>query len=72
MRPLQHLVFEFDKEADMRDLARRLWDHYKITGEMHIQPLPNGRWRLQVYSEKPLRESTLEKYAAFRVEPGED
>lgn len=65
---MQYLTFEFDNEKEMRDLIKKLWDHYGVTGEVHVRPLSDGRWRLQVHSEKELRESSLEKLSKWRVE----
>lgn len=63
---MQHLVFEFENEKDCREIAKKLMEQYGVSGEIHFQPMPGGRWRLQVHSEKDLRESTLEKFAQFR------
>lgn len=65
---MQHLVFEFTNPKECRDVAKKLMEQYGVTGEIHFQPLPQGRWRLQVHSEKDLRESTLEKFAQYRAE----
>lgn len=69
---MRYLVFEFDSETEMREVARKLWDHYGVTGEMGMRPLPGGKWRLSVNSEKDLRESTLEKFSQYRVEVAGD
>ncbi len=68
---MQYLVFEFDSEKAMRETATKLWDHAGVSGEMAMRPLANGHWRLEVTSEKDLRDATLEKFSAFRVEPGD-
>lgn len=65
---MQYLTFEFDKESEMREVARRLWNGLGVTGELHMIPQPGGRWRLIVNSEKELRESTLKQFDAFRVD----
>lgn len=65
---MQTLVLEFENEKDLRDTAKKLWEGLKVTGEMGVKPLANGRWRLEVNSEKELREATLEKFKDYRVE----
>ncbi len=65
---MQHLVFEFPTEKEMRDTVNKLWDGHGVSGEMQIRPQKDGKWRLEVYSEKDLRDSTLEKFATYRIE----
>jgi hypothetical protein len=65
---LQSFVLEFDNEKDLREASKKLWDGLKVTGEMGVKPLGNGRWRLEVNSEKEIRESSLEKFKDYRVE----
>ncbi|MFZ5814563.1 MAG: hypothetical protein ACOY93_04610 [Bacillota bacterium] len=65
---MQHLVFEFPTEKEMRETVHKLWETHNVSGEMQIRPLKDGKWRVEVYSEKELRDSTLEKFAAYRVE----
>lgn len=65
---MRYFVFEFDGEKDMRETAKKLWENHGVTGEMAMHPLPGGKWRLAVNSEKDLRDSTLEKFAQYRVE----
>ncbi len=64
---MQQVILDFDTEHDLREAAKKLWDGYKVTGEMAIRPLGNGRWRLELSSEKELRDSTLEKLNGQRV-----
>lgn len=68
---MQNLDFEFDSEKELRDVVKKLWDGLGVSGEMAIRPLGNGRWRLELHSEKELRDSTLEKFAPYRVEAGD-
>jgi hypothetical protein len=68
---MQSMSFEFDNEKDMRDTVKKLWDVHNVSGELSVRPLGNGRWRVEVLSEKELRDSTLEKFAQFRVEAGD-
>ncbi|MBP2017749.1 hypothetical protein J2Z79_001134 [Symbiobacterium terraclitae] len=65
---MQYLVFEFPTEKEMRDTVKKLWDGYNVSGEMMIRPLSGGKWRVEVHTEKELRESTLEKFADYRIE----
>jgi len=65
---VQYLTFEFDSEKELRDVMKKLRDHYGVTGELHVRKVGESRWRLQVHSEKELRESTLEKFSKWRVE----
>ncbi|HWI60884.1 MAG TPA: hypothetical protein VNT75_03500 [Symbiobacteriaceae bacterium] len=65
---MQYLSFEFDNEPTMRETVKKLWDVHNVSGELSIRPIANGRWRVDVISEKELRETTLEKFAQFRVE----
>lgn len=65
---MQSFVLEFDSENDLREAAKKLWEGLKVTGEMGVKPLGNGRWRLEVNSEKEIRESSLEKFKDYRVE----
>ena len=59
---------EFDTVEDMEEARRHLWDRLAVTGELYAHPLPDGGWRLDVVSEKPLRAPTLEKLKGRRVE----
>lgn len=61
------VALEFDDEAALRAAVDRLWNKNGITGEIEIQRLENGRWRLDVHSEKPLRPNTLESLGGRQV-----
>lgn len=65
---MQTFSLEFDTSADLDEGIRHLWDRLAVTGELMAKPLPEGRWRLQVVSEKPVRAATLEKLRGRRVE----
>ncbi|MDF2631045.1 MAG: hypothetical protein K0R39_4876 [Symbiobacteriaceae bacterium] len=65
---MQYLSFEFENEKEMRETVKKLWDTHNVSGELSIRPIANGRWRVEVTSEKDLRDSTLEKFAQYRVE----
>lgn len=67
---MQTIVMEFDNEQQMREAQSRLWDKEKVTGEMGAKPLAGGRWRLELITEKPIKESLLEKLPGKVVQPG--
>lgn len=69
---MQYLTFEFDTKEKMQEIVKKLWENHGVTGELHVVPLASDRWRVEVSSEKDLRESALEKFADFRVESGDD
>jgi len=54
-------VLELEDKDSLDRVMSRLWKGLGITGEMSAEPLVDGRWRLEVNSEKDLRRSTLEK-----------
>lgn len=60
---------EFDDEEAMRKAVKRLWEKNGVTGEVDMYPLENGRWRLDVHSEKTVRDSTIESLGGTRVKP---
>lgn len=68
---MQFLSFEFDNEKDKTETVKKLWETLGVSGEMAIRPLANGRWRVDITSEKELRDSTLEKFEKYRVEAGD-
>ncbi len=63
---MHSFAFEFENEADLRETAKKLMDDLDVTGEINIKPLGEGRWRMEVNSERELRESTLEKLKGYR------
>lgn len=67
---MQSFAFEFDNESDLRETARKLMEDLDVTGEINIKPLGGGRWRMDVSSERELRESTLEKLKGYRRDGG--
>lgn len=67
---MQTLTWEFDSQDELRAAAHKLWDEMKVTGEMSIRPIGDGRWRLELHSEKDVRESALEKIPGKRITVG--
>lgn len=68
---MQYLAFEFETEQEMKDTVKKLWEVMGVTGELAARPVANNRWRIELSSEKELRDSALEKFAKFRVEDGD-
>ena len=65
---MQTITLEFENENDVREEAERLWKKIRITGEMGIRPIGNGLWRLQLNSERELKQSVVEKLRGKLVE----
>jgi hypothetical protein len=65
------LAFEFESEKELRDTVKKLWESLGVSGELAVRPLAGDRWRLELTAEKELRETTLEKFAQYRVEAGD-
>ena len=62
------VALEFDDPKKLEAAIQRLRQNLGVTGELGIKPLEGGRWRLTISSEKPLRESSLEKLGGQRVD----
>lgn len=61
-------ALEFTSESELEAALRRLRQQ-DVTGEFHVRPSDGGRsWRLTVYAEKNLRDSTIEKLGGKRVD----
>ena len=58
---------EFDSELDVRETTRRLLAVHGITGEIGCHRLQSGRWRLDVISERELKEGLLDALKGRRV-----
>ncbi|MDI9484181.1 MAG: hypothetical protein QM372_01755 [Bacillota bacterium] len=55
------IAFEFETEKDMQRVADQLWNKHGITGEFEMYPTNDGRFRLQINSEKQIRANILDK-----------
>lgn len=55
------MVLEFEGRRQLDEAITHLWDRVGMSGELVSQRMPDGRYRLEVISEKPLRGPTLEK-----------
>lgn len=62
------IALEFATEQEMQAAADKLWNRHGITGELEMFQTPSGTFRLHVYSEKPIRESLIEKLPGKRVQ----
>ena len=62
------IAYEFETEQDMQLVADQLWNKHGITGEFEMYQSPNGKCRLQIYSEKQVKESVLEKLPGKAVQ----
>lgn len=62
------IAFEFETEEQMQSVAKKLWNKHGITGEFEMYQTSAGPFRLQIYSEKQIRDSILEKIPGKRVQ----
>ncbi len=62
------IAYEFETEEEMRLVADQLWNKHGITGEFEMYQSPNGKFRLQIYSEKQIRDGVLEKIPGKAVQ----
>lgn len=58
---------EFDNEVEIRETTRRLLAVHGVTGEIGCHRLQNGRWRLDVMSERDLTEGLLDSLKGRKV-----
>lgn len=65
---MHSIAFEFETEDEMKQVSYELWEKHKISGEFEMYPTKEGRYRLHVFSEKPIKESILEKIDAKKVQ----
>lgn len=62
------IALEFESEQEMQAVADKLWNKHGISGELEMFQTSNGTFRLHIYSEKPIKESLLEKLPGKRVQ----
>lgn len=60
-------ALEFPDEPSMRSAVNKLWDKLEITGEIDVSRYEDGRWRVDVHSEKTVRDNTIEALGGTRV-----
>ena len=63
---------EFDTETDIRETARRLLNVHGVTGEIGCHRLQSGRWRLDVVSERELKDGIVEALKGRRLSQASD
>mgnify|MGYP000660493967 CR=1 FL=1 len=61
-------TLQFEDEQELQRCIQLLQKRYRVTGELSARRLDDGRWELQVVSERRLRESVLERLPGQRVE----
>lgn len=61
------IAFEFETEEEMKNVAEQLWKKHGVTGELEMYPTSNGRYRLNIHSEKQIRDSVLDKLPGKKV-----
>lgn len=62
------IALEFETEAEMQSVAELLWKKHGVTGELEMYPTSTGRYRLQIHSEKQIRDNVLEKLPGKKVQ----
>ncbi len=65
---MQSIGFEFETEADMLKTAKKLWTKHGISGELEMVATANKKFRLNIYSEKNIRESVLNQIPGKRTQ----
>lgn len=60
-------TIEYATEEEVHRAADHLWCKLQVTGEVSVKPTPDGRWYLEVASEKDLTAQTLEKLGGVRL-----
>ncbi|MCK9525685.1 MAG: hypothetical protein M0R49_07125 [Limnochordia bacterium] len=61
------IAYEFETEQEMQQVVDQLWNKHGITGEFEMYQDASGKFRLQVYSEKQIKDSILEKLPGKNV-----
>ncbi len=65
---MQSVVLEFEDERALDAAITQVWEKLAVTGELLRQRLPEGRFRLEIVSEKNLRRDALEKLGGRLIE----
>jgi hypothetical protein len=68
MPAMQCLTLEFEDDRTLAEAEAHLWDRLSLGGELLRRRTPDGRYRLEVISEKPIQKTTLEKIGGRLVE----
>ena len=59
--------YEFDDQKSLEKAIEILWKKHKISGEMDVEPLENDRWRIDIHSEKAIKQSVLDSINGQQV-----
>jgi hypothetical protein len=62
------IAFEFETEEQMQSVADKLWNKHGITGEFEMFQTNTGSFRLHIFSEKPIKDSVIEKIPGKKVQ----
>ena len=65
---MQSVGFEFETEEHMLKTAAKLWKKHGISGELEMAAAANNKFRLNIHSEKPLRDSMLNQIPGKRTQ----
>jgi len=65
---VQSVGFEFESEEEMLKAAKKLWNKHGISGELEMAAAGNNKYRLNIHSEKPLRDSLLNQIPGKRTQ----
>ncbi len=58
---------EFEDREELDKVFNQIWKKKQVTGEIEKLPLKDGKWRLNVHSEKPIRQATIDSLAGTQV-----
>jgi hypothetical protein len=64
---VQSVGFEFETEEQMLKTAKKLWSKHGISGELEMAAA-GSKFRLNIHSEKPLRDSLLNQIPGKRTQ----
>ncbi len=64
---LHAFALEYDNENDVREEYKRLTQKMGLTGEFGVRSV-DGKWRLEVVSERDLGEAALAKFRGRIIE----
>ncbi|NLV92852.1 MAG: hypothetical protein GX030_10755 [Firmicutes bacterium] len=64
---IKSFSLEFNNKEELDKVVDKLWFEKQVTGEVEKLPLKDGKWRLNVHSEKALRQSTIDALAGKSV-----
>lgn len=65
---MQSVGFEFETHEEMIKAAQKLWSKHGITGELEMATTASNKYRLNIHSEKTLRDSLLDQIPGKRTQ----